>query len=770
MTDTVMQDSPAAVASGSKRPLPTNPSGFGAAVQSHGTEPPAKKRTKFNFEIYAAMNNLAGDAPSAAQLSYSGSGTDCYAIVVSETYPREIAGPNGKFYECSVAVIFATPDISKGVLFDEATKQLVFKMPDPDEYAEALLEKKRTGSKDFIDLPNKAEYCVSQNSIHYVKVKGAVELPGVRFPSVVKVSGLSCRGRRSYKKDKNTKQFLKDKDGNLVRGPIYYDITATSITPIECIGLNPEMMVKYLHNCGALSNWFYEEPFFMGDANSKQRAKGEHPLLIPIVRMDDKESMAKHFPCSKDRGFMAWIRPEEMLSGKGFFYKTKAERKMDQGGGAGGNAPQGESESAAMVTHDSAIKFSIFARYTFVISQWDTKAHPDMDQQHPLIYESNVAAFSKCLWPFGASYQRHHYIMMPWLPLIEGVLICQEDLNKSAKIQANVTRHKLMAKIPPGDPRALGIGMPKYCPSMICRGLIIDIPGFLRKYALRCSFSVAALLMDFDDDEIAKPTNRLNIIGKCAHEVKLKTVGNTTITENVTLDFQPEGFICLNAINKRVSLRELDQRIEQYYVVPMLAPSPKQSDDNHTGEPGLVFETAQKQAALIPKIKDAEVLAICLDACSSATNKANMEKLSEQDGASESLQAAGQWLKMCNWRGCSYDKQDPPYLIYGIEKQPQDPQTRVNMEKDFELAVRGWTQGPSGALISAPIRLNPPAQDELDAALDESDADGDVAMDDIPATLEYDQDDDDDDDEQDDADDDDDDDEAEDEDADGQSD
>lgn len=251
-------------------------------------------------------------------------------------------------------------------------------------------------------------------------------------------------------------------------------------------------------------------------------------------------------------------------------------------------------------------------------------------------------------------------------------------------------------------------------PRVWCRGIMLDVPSYLRKYALRCSFATATVLMGAHPGDAADPSRTIRITGQCGEDQRVDKDGKVVVEK---LDFKPEGFVCLNALTEPTNLRKLDERVDQYYVLTTFTPKPQRMPGDDSKMTAMI--SAKRQAELVPLIRDQDIiLAICLQATKSYADKATLENDAKAEGASDSLKAAAEWLSLCIWGDTSYDYDTaPPYLVFATFK-PMAPRIVQERAEAMQIAARAWTQGPSGAITQgrAPVRINAPAQDAVDLA------------------------------------------------------
>ena len=661
-------------------------------VKSHGTVQPILKRRKFNVQMFKDMKKHQIDAPrKTEELTYAGIGTNCYAILLVDPKGMQKSRKNGATFEVTKTnVLFGCPDPIDSVYFDKKKKAVVFHFPDPDEWEAAKAEKEKSGSNSFIELENKWSQSYSITQSVWIDVDG-IHTNGMRAPCIVHLRGLHCRASRSKTDDR-----------------IFYNVKAKSMTPLGCTGLNPHLISKYLQQSGAVSNWFHETPVKQeGDPKPNP-----HHVIIPMVRDDDLEYCAEQFPmCDDEKGFFAWLHYPEYHDLNNYFEKNKEEANKAGGGNknAGGVGSNQHGSGGKTLTFSNAeADYSIKAKYTFQLTQWDTSLSPAFNKSNAVVYDGDLTAHNKSLWGFGASHGSQWYILSQYLPFMGGSLICQENYSKTKDLECNVDRDILINSFEDSDPRKLGIGLPQSCKPhivMFSKGIIPDMISFLRNNALRCSFMTVLELFRLDPESYKKEMEKTDpksrrkpfyVFGKCGYTRPVIKEGNTRVLgEKVPLVFQPEGFICLNAINGRVDLVNIKERVEDtYFVLPMLSPDPA------------TMENMDAQAALIPKIKDEQVLDICFKACGSAKGKMEMQNLALQgENPSESVVATSQWLQHYRYFATSFSDEDPPYLVFAIEKQSDNPKIIAQKEKDFQLAVKGWTVGPNRAMVSALIQM-----------------------------------------------------------------
>lgn len=741
-----------------KRNLPPATADTVVSSGSHGTvQPPAKKKVSGFLEAYAAHQLGVGAAPSLAQLSTRATGTDCYGIAVSawKGTPYSVTDKSGKptkaqFNVTTLRVILGTPDVAKNILVDEKTGEILFTVPDVDEYMAAIAKRRENKSSEFTEIKKTEEYKVPLYSVQQISVKDKLTLPGVEFPCIVRIVGLACRPSRAKVKNPATGLPLKDENGKQVYSDkVYYDLNATDVVPLECVGRDPALIRRYLENCGVMSNWYHEEPFATDAELENQDKGGRHSFVIPIVRKDNVRLAEKYFGqnFTADRSFIATVRPEKISNVRNFFYLSEVKRNQYKTQAA--TNPHMKIPDATEACLDYCKPFSICARWPIAITQYDKAVHPMMGPDHEFHYEIEVAAFGKSLWSAGVSHPEHWAVFRFHIPFMEGVLLCQEDRKGTCSRKINLGRHQAMVSAPKGSPESLGFssvptekqdgGQPPMmlqCPKTWSRGVVLDVPSYLRTYGLRCSFPVAISLLGFQRGDADDPARPLRFIGKWGDEPTMVREGRQRVVKDIHLDFAPEGFVCLNALTSKQSLRALNDRVDQYYVLTTLSPRLDRVPGDMIGANLTAMKNAAIQAAAVPRIKDEEVIAICTQACRTHPDKIDMEKRALAADASDSLKAAGEWLAAASWGDTGHGDTDetPPYLVFATYKQDARQSDFLKNRSDaaFNMATKGWTQGPSCNLSGASIRINAPNQDEIDEALcapDDDDDDDDDADD-----------------------------------------
>jgi len=213
--------------------LPNGDSHSPEAAGSGGHEPP-KKKIRFS-EVKQQVLEQAGSAPSSADMARS-TGTEVYALVVSHPRGRthEIkkkksasgrggggAGSGGgsakpTFSTTSLRVILGRPDPGKNVHVDESTGQVIFTIPDPDALAAALQQKEQSESKEYVEVTKTQTYSLRLfDELQYVGVPRVNGLPDVMHPSIVRLTSMTCSGRRGKPPTDSDGKVLRDKQTGL---------------------------------------------------------------------------------------------------------------------------------------------------------------------------------------------------------------------------------------------------------------------------------------------------------------------------------------------------------------------------------------------------------------------------------------------------------------------------------------------------------------------------------------------------------------------------
>lgn len=711
-------------AAASKRALPvdngkTEPT---TATDSHGTVAPVKKRAKTTR--YNAVLAAIGDAPTTADLSTRAKGTACYGLVMNQPKDKKntVRKTGAAFHVTQLRVKLGVPDFAKDVLYDEKNDTIEFVMPDADALEAAKREREKTDK--FVPVEKTDTYKVDRSGVHWLKVPDTSSLPGVEFPSVVRITGIHATASRAKLKNKETGEFLVDETGAPIYGRVFKDMNATAVTPLECVGRSPSRMVRYICESGAMSNWYHEMPPYDAQVDGWNKG-GDRPLIIPIVRLDDEEAWDRFFPVSEDRGFRALIRHEEMThKPERYFYLPTPTRKAYEDRAK--NDKSVRIPSAGDVTMDNCDEFGICVNWSIVVTQWNKKIHPAMSEENPQVYDINLSAYGSGLWSAGLSHPQHWFVFRHHIPFIGGVLMCQENRVRTKDYKMNAPRRQEMQLAPRGSPVALGIGPHmKQAPAVWSRGVLLDVESYLKKYALRCSYATATVLLGKSPGEAEKQGVQLDYNGgKCGEEFIKDKDGEFT-KHTTPLRFTPEGFFCFNAAQDVVYLDEENLTIDQYYVLTGFVPRLDRRPGSLDGKQTTAMLNARKMVELVPKIQDEEVLAICKDAVLDVKHQHDAVERWSQPGVTESQRAAAEWLKCAQLAAMSYDmRRRPPYLVFATRK-PSSALATERSEEAFANAVRGWSLGPTRALMNAPIRINKPNEDELDAALDQADDDDD---------------------------------------------
>lgn len=711
-----------------KRDRPAAATAITAA--SHGTSEPPAKQFKFP-EGFLSHVQQAGATPEASKFAVSYGGTQCYAIVMSEPDGKtHVLEGGAQFKVTKTRCLLGMIDVVNNIDVDEASREAIFHIPDPDELKAACEKRKASGGIGFVKVDKYEDHRMPLDQPHKVDVHGMTKLPGVQWPSVVRIEGLICKGKRGKAPvDKDGNPRLDDR-GNPIPSRIWYSLNSENICPLECLGNDPSLISRYIRECGAMTTWHREAPFATEEELKRQSPAGDMPLIMPIVRIDDPEAFGEHFNCSKDRGFQATIRPEAMLSSANFFYLSKPTKNELKAELKKQGRPESDLPNPKHVDLDNCDQFSICATWPVVVMQWDRSKHPKMSRGTPKKYEFQVSAYGTSLWSAGLSHPTHWAIFRYHIPFIGGVLMCQENRAGTCKVAHNIQRHKMMSHYAAEDPHSIGAGLEDFVnqyPKMWSRGVIMDVPSYLRKYALRCSFKTAAVLMGHPAKDCDDKSRPLRIFGQYGVETMIKTSGKAEEERKVDLNFNPDGFICLNSVDKQTPLRQLNEQIDQYYVLTSMTPMIERIDTPDGGSMLSAMLNAKRQIDLVSQIGDQEVLEICQKACLSEAEKSAMIAKSQKPDASPSLRAAGEWLRSSIMGVTSAQPVErPPFLVFGTYKQPTGVE-KQRLDAAFATAVQGWTKGPSGVMIPPVRRINAPAQDELDLKPEPAAADGDAA-------------------------------------------
>lgn len=660
------------------------------------TVPPPLKKMKSTSMMAGFMSSLqagVGLAPTFEQLSRGGGGADCYGIVVNEWKGKSYPTADTTFKVTMVNILLGAFDPSNGMLLDEATNELVFDLPDPDMLKAAMELKKKNKSTERIIIKERLEHRVALDQAQRIKIIGTTELIDVPFPAVVYIEGLRCKARR-------------DKSGKM-----WYDLNATKVTSVACTTLDASKMVEYVKNCGALSSWHHEEAYATESELSGNDRGGKRTLVVRAVRLDNEQGIADQYPMSQERGFVAAVRVDKHGPENFFYYPKDARAAFDKLHESKQVKPATPDPKFACL--DNCKEFGIRAIWPLTVTQWDTRKNPAMSINKALVYDISLKVYGKALSWAGLSHPRHWVIFSPHTRYMDGILMCQEDRKGTGSVSHNIGRAMAIKGASSVSHNiAMGAAGTKQYTSVWSRGVVMDVAGYLRKYALRCSFTTASILMGAEPGDAAS-NRKLTLAGIIGHE-------KDRDGKEVTLDFRPNNFVCLNATQQYRNLRTLNERVDQYYVLTCFIPM---------GHTNLV-----KLEALTPRIKDAQVMEICKSLCGKPPAVKEGEesitifsvidayqKDSKLSGASDSFKAAGEWVSLCDLGDTPFkspasgEDEEPAYLVFATFK-PASAEIEDRQKKEMELACLAWTKGPAGAIEQgrAVIRLNPPPQDELD--------------------------------------------------------
>ena len=651
-----------------------------SASDAVAVPPPLKKmKSTPMMNFMSSLQAGVGSAPTFEQLSRGGSGADCYGIVVNEwkgkSYPTS---KDSTFKVTTVGVILSAFDPSKGMLIDESTNELVFDLPDPDVLKVAMELKKKNKTTERIIIKERLEHRVALDQVQRIKIIDITELKDVPFPAIVYIEGFRCKARR-------------DKSGKM-----WFDLNASSVTPVACTTLDASKMIEYVKKCGALSSWHHEEAYATEAELAGKDAGGKRTLVVRAIRLDDEPGIADQYSMSHEKGFVAAVRVDNHGTGNFFYYPKDAGAAFDKLHETDPVKPVKPDPKFACL--DECQDFGIRAIWPLTVTQWDTAKNPNMGINNALVYDISVKVYGKALWWAGLSHPRHWIIFSPHTRYMDGILMCQEARKATGEVKHNIGRAMAIKGFGRGNISMGGAGTKQYT-NVWSRGVMMDVAGYLRKYALSCGFETASILMGAEPGDAAS-NRKLALAGIIGHEKDREG-------KDVALDFRPNNFVCLNATQQYRNLRTLNERVDRYYVLTCLIPE---------GHANLA-----KMEALAPRIKDAQVLEICQSACRNHNVNETFKKASKETGASDSFKAAGEWLSLCALSDIAHKKpavgedEEPPYLVFATFK-PSSAEIEDRQAKEMELACRAWTKGPAGAIEQgrAVIRLNAPAQDELD--------------------------------------------------------
>lgn len=664
-------------------------------------------------EVFASLQAMMGSAPTTRDLSLSTGGTSCYGVVVKEpvynSYPTKKEG--GRFDVARVTVLMGLPDPGKGVTVDERTREVIFTIPDPYEWEQAVRAKQESGSKAFIEVDKHVEHRLGLDRPVRLSVPNMTDLPGVRMGAIVRIDGLNCK---SYRGTQGAREFQ-------------FGYEAKDIGPLPAVGADPARMVRFLKEAGVLSRWHREEPLTTEEELKQTHAYGGRAItVVPIVRKDDEpERVMAAFPgTTAERGFVAMVRPSPDAPER-FFQVPSYDRKVAEAAAEKDKSVKVPKETEAGL--DNYRSFSIKASWDVVVTQWDTARHPamGMSPDRALTYETTVTAWSRALWTTGVSHPQLWATMRFHVQLLDGVLAFQEDRGKTSEVQANLNRHMRMqnaAQADPADPAALGVGI-KQLPRVWCRGVALDVRGYLRRAALRCSFPTATILMGAQEGDADNERRAIRLMGRVGEEKILDPKTRAPTGGTIKLDFRPEGFVCLNATTQYTNMRLLDRELDQYYVLTPIAPRFEMdpSASQVEGPQMMSMRNARRCEELVHRIKDAEVLAICQRATRGPGDFAALRDefmaAEMSDPAADSKRAAGEWLSY-SYLGdyaqnpAALAEEDTPWLVFGTfrDDAAQNARMQEEQEKALAMAIEGWAQGPSRVFAGgrATVRLNAP--------------------------------------------------------------
>lgn len=674
-----------------------------AVEDGNGGSKPKPVDTKAFFQNAPAD---AGPQPSATSFQSAGGGTKCLAIICGRTDHQSFTSTEtgSTFNTCKVRVILGQPDLGKSIEYDETNDMMVFTIPDPHELEAAKQEKKRTGAKTLGKITKYEDHRIKLGVSHFISVKDKKTLPGIRVGTIAWVEGLRCGS--SISKD----------------GRIFYQLSALELYPVEAIGANPSRICEFLRRTWPAEKlWYHETPFVTEEEikNGASRA-GEKPMVIPICGIDNSEKLSEYFSVANEKGFFAATR-NTTSDAKKFFYLPKSvsdeivERQKTD--------PSVVLPDPGLACLSDCKEFFIKATLEFVIQQWDTSKSKTMEgaltdpdlRRH---YEVMLTAMNTSGLEFlGATDPRQWAILWHHIPLMGGVALWVEDRAVTGKRQDNLNRHSLMERARstrgPDDPRALGLGVQmRQFPGAFCRGLVFNMIEYLERYALRCDFATASMLMGAREGDAEDPKRLISLPQRYGEEtVTVYRPNNVKIEVPVKLNKDPDGFVGLHMTQKfDGNMRTLHNEYTKdgiYYVLlpteiegKILAPADDETDERVKANGKLVrHQYAQSAAKWIPKIQSAEVYHICTEGASSieAFNALKQEWAKADPEKEPSKYAAGQWLSYHKLVDCPPGPASTvtPYLVYALEK-PQSPEIEARRQKTLDDCVRAWFQGPTG--------------------------------------------------------------------------
>lgn len=687
-------------------------------------EPVSKKLKKVDrAAFYANVTKEVGKAPEAKDLASGGGGTTAFGIVVGRPdwreYKTTVGTEGGTFCVTTVSVLLGMCDPATKIDIDEATQEVVFTIPEPYKLAEAKKQKRETQSKKFIQIDETVEHRIKLYSVIRITVRDTKSLPGVVWPCVVRLEGLQCVGNLGNK------------------GGVFYDVTAKEVVPVSAINKDPTAMCEFFRRImDPETLWHEEMPYVTEEmVKSGQGSRvGRKPLCIPLVPMDNKELLGDLFPIGHDRGFFAGVRSQNTKPDM-FFRVPKAVlddvAAQHKAGKTNVKAPD---PMAAGISNWKG--FYISAAWDIVIHQWDSRKFPAMagaleDPNKRQHYEFIGNAFATMgLSCMGVSHPQHWAIAYRHVRFMDGFSIWVEDCIGTSKGNVNIARRRIMdiarESNGPDDPQAIGLGHEmRQLPRMYCRGVMLDVRTYLRKFALRVNFADATVLMGYLPGDAENPKRAL--IYKSLHGEETVNVyrQNQPTPVSVKLDEDPVGHACLNMTQMYgCNLRKIDTEYTEngtYYVLTAIMP--KQTRPDGEGDP-VVYPNALEAAKWIPQIESAEALRICEEATKSPGDyeRLKQEWRTANPERDPSKHAAFQYLDRCclaDWPETA-DSDDTTCLVYAIQKPPEAAIVMRN-DKTIDQVVHAWKHGPMGSIgRNRPgMRIrNPKPRDAVDEEMD----------------------------------------------------
>ena len=621
------------------------------------------KRPVSKGSYYANLSRTITKVPKEDRKKAKTGGTQVLGVVCGRGYAKSSKttkgrNPGAMFDKYGFWAFLGRPDNNpdKGIMFDETSNEIVFKMRDPDvvKANDALKV-----SLPLDQIPRVLEHRVKINQPIYLEIHNTKTLPGVtQYPCIVRFSGFYCR---AWRMENQPCRF------NLIVGSIY--------VPSEFVN-SPSSIIDFMRKTIPFTQR-YEQPTLY---TAKEIEGVPHPTirdrmitpprngpfqLYHLINQKDTDRLQEIYgEPNPDKGYTAVILDE--TTPQNSFYRRV--------GGVW-------DDTAA--NQDNCKDYDITIRLTLHIRQWDSSIDPmqrmpqiqdESTPHHTEDIQTLVARWPEGCWTLANSFWENWWTVGANVKFIPGMVLFRDNLYKTSVCQANIDRQSQL------DSQGSATDTTLLANAGV-RSLLLDIKEYLLRFGLPVSLKGACEILKAPWSE----TGGAPIIRAGPKGTYQDREGNTK-----TLNFKHNDVICLNEWSE--DFRKVDARAVEYRVLTSFIPSS-------------VEKLKTKIEPLVKQMTEKDTLEVC--------------KFSRQMGGVQNAMmevSDGKFSLAIKFGvNCMQTSQFTP-VVFAI-LGPKSEKQKERLAKAKALYVQQWSAGPSLQGDLEGKHLNPKPKDELDLGL-----------------------------------------------------